>query len=248
MRGCVAVAVSKPERVLRATGHRPQASETGSGRPSPVARPSSPKPFAIFRHPNTVTTRALTLAAMSGPVPAGAPAHVPVELARIRAAQAGDTDAFRAVYEAHVGRVRALCLRLSGDTVRADELTQDVFVRVWERLGTFRGESAFGTWLHRLAVNEVLQTLRSAGRRERRVAIMSEPPDAPIHGGAGPEASMDLEHAIAGLPEGCRTVFVLHDVEGLRHDEIASLTGTAVGTSKAHLFRARRLLRQALDR
>jgi len=185
---------------------------------------------------------------MTGPVPAEASRPVPVELARIRAAQAGDANAFRAVYEAHVGRVRAVCLRLSGDSTRADELTQDVFVRVWERLGTFRGESAFSTWLHRLAVNEVLQTLRSAGRRERRVMTMSEPPDTAMHGGAGLEATMDLEQAIAALPEGCRTVFVLHDVEGMHHDEIASLTGTAVGTSKAHLFRARRLLRQALDR
>ena len=185
---------------------------------------------------------------MSGPVPAEASRPVSLEEARLRAAQAGDANAFRAVYEAHVGRVRALCLRLSGDAGRADELTQDVFVRVWERLGTFRGESAFSTWLHRLAVNEVLQTLRSAGRRDRRVTIMAEPPETPIHGGAGPEQSMDLAEAIAALPEGCRTVFVLHDVEGLRHEEIASLTGTAVGTSKAHLFRARRLLRQALDR
>jgi RNA polymerase sigma-70 factor (ECF subfamily) len=186
--------------------------------------------------------------AMSGPVPAQGARPVPLEQGRIRAAQAGDANAFRAVYEAHVGRVRALCLRLSGDATRADELTQDVFVRVWERLGTFRGESAFGTWLHRLAVNEVLQAMRSTGRRERRVAIMADPPEAPMPDGAGLEASMDLEEAIAALPEGCRTVFVLHDVEGLRHEEIASLTGTAVGTSKAHLFRARRLLRQALDR
>jgi len=185
---------------------------------------------------------------MSGPAPAEASRTVSLEQARIRAAPTGDANAFRAVYEAHVGRVRALCLRLSGDATRADELTQDVFVRVWERLGTFRGESSFSTWLHRLAVNEVLQTFRSTGRRERRVAIMAEPPETPVPGGAGPEQSMDLEQAIAALPEGCRTVFVLHDVEGLHHDEIASLTGTAVGTSKAHLFRARRLLRQALDR
>lgn len=185
---------------------------------------------------------------MSGPVPAEDSRPGSLEQGRIRAAQAGDPNAFRAVYEAHVGRVRALCLRLSGDAARADELTQDVFVRVWERLGTFRGESAFGTWLHRLAVNEVLQTMRSASRRERRVAIMAEPPEAPGRDGSGLDQGMDLEVAIAALPEGCRTVFVLHDVEGLRHEEIASLTGTAVGTSKAHLFRARRLLRAALDR
>jgi RNA polymerase sigma-70 factor (ECF subfamily) len=190
----------------------------------------------------------LTLAAMSGPVPVDASRPVPLELARVRAAQAGDTNAFRAVYEAHVGRVRALCLRMSGDPMRADELTQDVFVRVWERLGTFRGESAFGTWLHRIAVNEVLQTLRATGRRERRVTIVAEPPETAAPGGAGLEDSMDLEQAISQLPDACRTVFVLHDVEGLKHEEIASLTGTAVGTSKAHLFRARRLLRQALNR
>ena len=191
---------------------------------------------------------ALSLAAMSGPVPAEATRPLSLEQGRIRAAQAGDANAFRAVYEAHVGRVRAICLRLSGDAIRADELTQDVFVRVWEHLGIFRGESAFSTWLHRLAVNEVLQVLRSTGRRERRVATMPEPPDAPVPDGAGLEQSMDLEQAIADLPEGCRTVFVLHDVEGLRHEEIAALTGTAIGTSKAHLFRARRLLRQALER
>jgi RNA polymerase sigma-70 factor (ECF subfamily) len=185
---------------------------------------------------------------MSGPVPAEATRPLSLEQGRIRAAQAGDANAFRAVYEAHVGRVRAICLRLSGDAIRADELTQDVFVRVWEHLGTFRGESAFSTWLHRLAVNEVLQVLRSTGRRERRVATMPEPPDAPVPDGAGLEQSMDLEQAIADLPEGCRTVFVLHDVEGLRHEEIAARTGTAIGTSKAHLFRARRLLRQALER
>ena len=150
-----------------------------------------------------MTTRALTLAAMSGPVPAEAPRPVPLELARVRAAQAGDTNAFRAVYEAHVGRVRALCLRMSGDPARADELTQDVFVRVWERLGTFRGESAFGTWLHRIAVNEVLQTLRATGRRERRVAIVAEPPETAMPGGVGPEESMDLEQAISQLPDAC---------------------------------------------
>ena len=171
--------------------------------------------------------------------------QVPVD--DVALAAQGDTGAFERVYQAHLGRVHNLARRMAGPEA-ADELTQDVFVRVWQKLATFRGESAFATWLHRLAVNEVLQTLRSAGRRERRVTIMSEPPETPIHGGAGPEATMDLEDAIAGLPEGCRTVFVLHDVEGLRHEEIASLTGTAVGTSKAHLFRARRLLRAALDR
>jgi RNA polymerase sigma-70 factor (ECF subfamily) len=183
-----------------------------------------------------------------GAVPASPPAQVATELDRVRAAQAGDAGAFRLVYEAHVGRVHALCLRLTGEISWAEELTQDVFVRVWERLGSFRGDSAFGTWLYRLAMNEALMALRSARRRELRVEIRGDPPEAPTQGARESEAAIDLERAIAGLPEGCRTVFVLHDVEGLRHEEIAQLTGTAVGTSKAHLFRARRLLREALDR
>lgn len=183
-----------------------------------------------------------------GAVPANPRAQVTTELERVRAAQAGDAGAFRLVYEAHVGRVHALCLRLTGETSWAEELTQDVFVRVWERLGSFRGDSAFGTWLYRLAMNEALMALRSARRREVRVEPRADPPEAPTQGARESEAAIDLERAIAGLPEGCRTVFVLHDVEGLRHEEIAQLTGTAVGTSKAHLFRARRLLREVLDR
>lgn len=166
----------------------------------------------------------------------------------IQRAQAGDAIAFRALYDAHVGRVYALCLRLAGDRQQAEEHAQDVFVRAWERLGSFRGESAFSTWLHRLAVNEVLQARRAAGRRSARVELADD-------GGASREAGQrpappasDLGQAIARLPEGARTVFVLHDVEGYQHDEIAQMTGIAVGTSKAQLFRARRLLREALGR
>lgn len=184
---------------------------------------------------------------MPGAAPVETPLPAPAESDRVRAAQAGDPDAFRLVYEAHVGRVFALCLRLTGDRADAEERTQDVFVRAWQRLASFRGESAFSTWLHRLAVNEVLMSRRAAARRERRVEPRAAPPEA---AGTRPrlEDSLDLERAIAALPEGCRTVFVLHDVEGLRHEEIAALTGTAVGTSKAHLFRARRMLREALER
>ncbi len=183
---------------------------------------------------------------MSGAVPADPPAPLPAELERIRAAQNGDAGAFRGVYEAHVRQVYALCMRLVAEPAWAEELTQDVFVRAWERLGSFRGESAFGTWLFRLARNEVLMALRTMARRERRVEPRAEPPESPHRPSADAESAIDLERAIASLPEGCRTVFVLHDIEGLRHEEIARLTGTAVGTSKAHLFRARRLLREML--
>mgnify|MGYP003693709075 CR=1 FL=1 len=153
------------------------------------------------------------------------------------------------LYEDHGGRVFALCLRLSGDRGEAEELTQDVFVRVWERLETFRGESAFSTWLHRLAVNEVLGEKRSASRRTRRVLSTDQPEllerpraDSGQGGHLGPR---QCDRAAAG---GARTVFVLHDVEGYRHEEIASMTGIAEGTSKAQLHRARRLLREKLQR
>lgn len=164
-------------------------------------------------------------------------------------AQQGDQDAFAALYRMHVGRVHALCLRLSGERQAAVELTQDVFVRAWEALPGFRGESALSSWLHRLAVNVFLGLRRGTGRRERRVfsaaepALLERPRDS-----VSPGLSLDLDDAIAALPERARLVFVLHDVEGYQHPEIAVMAGIAEGTSKAQLFRARRLLREALDR
>jgi RNA polymerase sigma-70 factor (ECF subfamily) len=161
----------------------------------------------------------------------------------------GDEDAFGDLYRAHAGRVYALCLRLEADAARAEELTQDVFVHAWEHLATFRGESAFGTWLHRLAVNVVLSSRRSAWRRTRRVFTADDP--AALEQAAespGPGLRLDLDQAIAALPPGARAIFVLHDVEGYQHGEIAALMGVAEGTSKTQLFRARRLLRKALER
>jgi RNA polymerase sigma-70 factor (ECF subfamily) len=167
----------------------------------------------------------------------------------VRQAQAGDDEAFGALYKAHVGRVHALCLRLAGDVHAATDLTQDVFVRAWEALPSFRGESALGSWLHRLAVNVFLGERRMTGRRERRVMATGDPgalerPEEP----PPPGTRLDLEQAIAALPERARLVFVLHDVEGYQHGEIAQMAGIAEGTSKAQLFRARRLLREALER
>ena len=164
-------------------------------------------------------------------------------------AQAGDHDAFASLYHSHVGRVHAVCLRLAGDAAAAAELTQDVFVRAWEALPAFRGESALGSWLHRLAVNVFLGTgaARAGGKSAcsaRRSRHYLERPTDIVAPGLG----MDLESAIAGLPERARLVFVLHDVEGYQHAEIAEMTGIATGTSKAQLFRARRLLREALER
>jgi len=167
----------------------------------------------------------------------------------IARAREGDETAFQELYRAHVGRVYALCLRLAGDRRDAEELTQDVFVRAWERLATFRGESAFGTWLHRLAVNTFLMERRGRIRRERRV-MPSDDPAALERPTAAPPAGLrlDLERAIGRLPKGAREVFLLYDVEGYTHEEIGGMLGIAAGTSKAQLFRARRLLRGWLAR
>ena len=172
----------------------------------------------------------------------------------VRRAQAGDQAAFEELYRVHSGRVYALCLRMSADPGRAEELTQEVFLRAWKGLATFRGEASFSTWLHRLAVNVVLAERRSTGKRwERMIGTDDiEPFEAATlehRAGPGPEGiGLDLEAAIGELPEGARTVFVLYEIEGYRHQEIAAVTGTAVGTSKAQLHRARKLLREALQR
>lgn len=172
----------------------------------------------------------------------------PIDL--IHRAQQGDQAAFEALYRAHAGRVYALCLRLTADAAQAEELTQDAFVRVWERLASFRGESAFSSWLFRLTVNVVLLRGRAARRRALRVFTTDDPAalEQPRSDSSGVGRAIDLERAVATLPPGAREVFVLHDVEGYRHEEIAQLAGIAVGTSKAQLFRARRLLREALSR
>jgi RNA polymerase sigma-70 factor (ECF subfamily) len=164
-------------------------------------------------------------------------------------AQKGDVDAFERLYRSHVGRVTALCLRLTGDGAAAEELMQDVFVRAWERLPAFRGESALSTWLHRVTVNTFLHQARSTRRRgahEETTDDLGALPVATIS--SDPGDRMDLERAIARLPEGARTAFVLHDIEGYKHDEIAALSGIAPATVRAQLHRARRLLMEALNR
>jgi len=168
----------------------------------------------------------------------------------IRRAQAGDVDAFELIYREHSPRTYALCLRLvGGQTTDATELLQDVFIRAWRKLDTFRGDSAFSSWLHRLAVNTLLENARSDRRRTARVLPMEDTSRLP--GAARPsgiEARMDMEKAIASLPKGARIAFVLHDVEGYQHQEIAAQLGVSTGTIKAQLHRARRLLRERLEK
>ena len=164
-------------------------------------------------------------------------------------AQAGDTRAFEALYRAHVGRVYAICIRMVADEGRAAELTQDTFVRAWQRLGSFRGESAFSSWLYRVAVNVVLVSMRAQRRRTARVETTDDPAPFDQPGSnTTPGTAMDLEQAIAALPQKARNVLVLHDLEGYRHHEIADMMGIATGTSKAHLHRARRLMKCFLNR
>ncbi len=168
-------------------------------------------------------------------------------------AAAGDRSAFEQLYRQHVNRVFALCARMVADRGRAEELTQDVFVRAWEKLHLFRGESAFGTWLHRLTVNVVLNARKSEGRQKSRFEENDEDAGMDAHAGVvgmplAPGDLLDLEKAITKLPPGARRVFVLHDVEGYKHEEIAEMLGVTSGATKAQLHRARLLLREALNR
>lgn len=169
------------------------------------------------------------------------------ERAWIAAAASGHCDAFEQLYRAHAGRVYAVCLRLCGNVTEAEEHTQDAFVQAWKKLPLFRGESSFGTWIHRIAVNTVLAAGRARGRYASRITTTDDltPFERPA-GAVAPGVRMDLDAAIQALPNGARAVFVLYDVEGYRHEEIATLLGIAEGTSKAHLHHARRLLREAL--
>lgn len=174
-------------------------------------------------------------------------AAVPDSGGLLARARDGDSHAFEALYRTHVGRVYAVCLRLAGDARLAEECTQDAFVQAWEKLGSFRGDSAFGTWLHRIAVNMVLGRHR---QRRRWAAWLVEDENAVLEQAdraSGPDGLLDMDRALRQLPTGAREVFVLHDVEGYGHEEIAGLMGIAAGTSKAQLHRARKLLQARLS-
>jgi RNA polymerase sigma-70 factor, ECF subfamily len=164
----------------------------------------------------------------------------------VRRAAAGDVRAFEALYRRHAGRVHGAVWRLSGmNEARAEELTQEAFVRAWQKLSSFRFESAFTTWLHRLAVNVALMELRSRDPEDTPGDDVLEAASEPVTPFCAGERA-DLEQAVAKLPPRARAVLVLHDVEGWKHEEIGRELGMAVGTSKAQLHRARALLRRML--
>jgi RNA polymerase sigma-70 factor (ECF subfamily) len=163
----------------------------------------------------------------------------------------GDMRAFEQLYERHNRRVYSLCLRMTGNTSEAEDLMQEVFIQLFRKIGSFRGESAFTTWLHRLTVNQVLMHFRKRGVRLEQTTEDGETPVQIVMGTENPNAMpivdrIALDKAIEQLPPGYRTVFVLHDIEGHEHEEIARMLGCSVGTSKSQLHKARMRLRELL--
>lgn len=170
------------------------------------------------------------------------------DLELVRRAKGGDPRAFRELYDAHVDRVYRLAYRMTGEDDVARDITQETFLRVHQRLHQFRGDAAFSTWLHQVAVSTSLNGLRKLDRHRRRERTL----ESALHlgttpGGLEPDESERLREAIDELPDIYRTVFLMHDLEGFSHGEIADALGVAEGTSKARLSRARAKLREALD-
>ena len=163
----------------------------------------------------------------------------------IRRAQQADARAFEALYRMHVDRVYGLCLRMTGNRSEAEDCAQEAFIQAWTQLDRFRGDSAFSTWLHRIAVNAVLGRIRKSKREQDRILSAHEVSPAPA-AVADTGELRDLANAVDRLPEGARHVFVLSGIYGYSHEEASEMLGIAVGTSKAQLHRARRLLAQQL--
>ncbi|HXE35651.1 MAG TPA: sigma-70 family RNA polymerase sigma factor [Verrucomicrobiae bacterium] len=179
------------------------------------------------------------------------------EAEAIRLAQAGDATAFEHLYQLHSRRVYALCLRMVGNPSDAEDLMQEAFLQLFRKIGTFRGESAFSTWLHRMTVNVVLMRLRKKSLPAASLEETTEPDEetggprkdigAPDLRLSGAVDRVNLERSIEKLPPGYRTVFVLHDVQGFEHNEIAGIMGCSVGNSKSQLHKARTRLRELLQ-
>jgi RNA polymerase sigma-70 factor (ECF subfamily) len=176
-----------------------------------------------------------------------------IQDAGVSAALAGDAmSGFEELYRKHYRRVYSICLRMTGNVAEAEDLTQEAFIQLHRKLGSFRGEAAFTTWLHRLTVNHVLMHFRKRSVRSELTTEDGEMPDSVDPDTINPKAMpivdrIALENAIAQLPPGYRTVFVLHDVEGYEHEEIAQILGCSAGTSKSQLHKARMKLRKLLQ-
>ncbi len=174
----------------------------------------------------------------------------------IARAQHGEEEAFAALFEIHKRRVYSLCLRMAGDVAEAEDLTQEAFLQLFRKIATFRGESAFSTWLHRLVVNVVLMHLRKKGLQKVSLDEVDNSQDEPVKREYGDDdrrlmGSIDrvvLQAAIEELPPGYKAIFILHDVEGYEHNEIAQIMNCSVGNSKSQLHKARLKLRETLRR
>jgi len=168
-----------------------------------------------------------------------------------RLAAAGDLAAFEMVYQRYHRRTYSLALRMTGSSTEAEDLTQEVFIQLFRKIGSFRGDSAFSTWLHRMTVNQVLMHFRRRSVKNERTSEDGEMPEQTVRGSANPNKMqvvdrIALKKAIAELPNGYRRVFILHDVEGFEHEEVARMMGVSVGTSKSQLHKARLKLRGLL--
>lgn len=185
-----------------------------------------------------------------------APTKAVADRELIARAQRGEEKAFAALFELHKRRVYSLCLRMTGDTAEAEDLAQEAFLQLFRKISTFRGESAFSTWLHRLVVNVVLMHLRKKGIQKVSLDEVDNSQEEPVKREYGDDdrrllGSVDritLNNAIEELPPGYRSIFVLHDVEGYEHNEIAQIMSCSVGNSKSQLHKARLKLREALRR
>ena len=180
-----------------------------------------------------------------------APDASETDLSLCRKASAGNLAAFELIYQRYHRRTYSLCLRMTGSQTEAEDLTQEVFIQLFRKIGSFRGDSAFSTWLHRLTVNQVLMHFRRRSFKNEKTSEDGEMPEQTVNGTANPNKMPVLDRialkiAIAELPNGYRNVFVLHDVEGYEHEEVARLLGISVGTSKSQLHKARLKLRGLL--
>jgi RNA polymerase sigma-70 factor (ECF subfamily) len=172
------------------------------------------------------------------------------DTALVASVQAGDVDAFEALYKQHAARIYSLASRMAGSPDEGEDLVQEIFLQAYRKLGSFKGDASVGTWLYRLAVNHCLDFVRSRRAKMGRVTDTLDAAGSfePVSPRETPLARLDLERAIEQLPPGCREAFVLHDVEGFDHKEVARLLGIAEGTSKSQVFKARMKLRGLLAR
>lgn len=205
--------------------------------------------FPVFHSPSGVDADTVRFAAEKAPAPIGKID----DLTLTRLASDGDMAAFEELYRRHHRRVYAICLRMLQNTSEAEDLTQDVFIQLYRKISSFRGDSAFTTWLHRMTVNQVLMHFRKRNVKFEKTTEEGETPDQIVAGTANPDKmrivdKIALENAIAQLPEGYKNVFLLHDVQGFEHEEVARILGCSVGTSKSQLHKARLKLQKLLKK